>query len=386
MTNLIGLYYPFPEFQDDAWIKFAALYWDKLGRIVPYYYTPQDSKVVRQLREELNLIENFEPVKEDQHLVDQMFLSLINTYEKDLIKLYGVLRLPKAKPVGDPNVLLKSELGTTLGDRGLALPYSLSTEMIVSLHPKFFHIYMEVLAERMASARQFHLVTDNLMDYVATSGYTFDRLVQALLQPNDPRPGLVASSPRVDELEIQMAIIALQSVVPRNIANVPTKKIIKLRKQYRDEMTVFQTYIHDFVTGLETLQEINDPVALKAHLEVEYEKKLKHQLNDLKRYLQSLGIATVMGALNIRAALPPLLTSAGEYLTQAHLTPINPVIVGAGAVAFSVFPVIQRKQQEARQMVRPSPAAYLLYAQENLTPANLVSQVTQRARQMLFRV
>jgi hypothetical protein len=33
VSDHIGLYYPSIGFKDDAWVKFAALYWDKLGRI-----------------------------------------------------------------------------------------------------------------------------------------------------------------------------------------------------------------------------------------------------------------------------------------------------------------------------------------------------------------
>ncbi len=90
-----------------------------------------------------------------------------------------------------------------------------------------------------------------------------------------------------------------------------------------------------------------------------------------------------MGALNIRIAIPALLASSGQFL---HLAPIYPLLGGSGAVAFSVFPVIRKKQEDAKQAVRSSPAAYLLYTQETLEPAKLVSQVTQQARQMLFRV
>ena len=33
MAANIGLYYPYINFRSDAWVKLAALYWDKLGRI-----------------------------------------------------------------------------------------------------------------------------------------------------------------------------------------------------------------------------------------------------------------------------------------------------------------------------------------------------------------
>ncbi len=178
-----------------------------------------------------------------------------------------------------------------------------------------------------------------------------------------------------------MAAIALQSVLPQDVANVPIVKIIQLRQKHRAELTAFQTYIHDFTANLDTIQQIDDPRAINAHLETAYQRELKPLLDDLKKCLKSLAIETVMGVLNIKVALPPMLTSTGAAL---HLVPISPEVAGATAVACSVFPVIQKKRAEIRERVRISPAAYLLYTQEGLTPTNSVSQVVRTTRQMLF--
>jgi hypothetical protein len=56
METYIGLYYPFIHFKDDAWIKLAALYWDKMGRIVPRGYRTSDSDTVKQLANESGFI------------------------------------------------------------------------------------------------------------------------------------------------------------------------------------------------------------------------------------------------------------------------------------------------------------------------------------------
>lgn len=42
----LGLYYPFIQFRNDSWLKLAALYWDRIGRIVPPGYQLQDSDTV----------------------------------------------------------------------------------------------------------------------------------------------------------------------------------------------------------------------------------------------------------------------------------------------------------------------------------------------------
>jgi hypothetical protein len=238
----------------------------------------------------------------------------------------------------------------------------------------------------MAAYRQFYPVTDNLVDHLATCGCSLERLVQALIPSDDGQPHLVGGLPTSDEIEEYAAIVALQSVLPKDIANVPIKKILKFRNQHRAEMTAFQNGIHDFVTKLEKLQEIKDPLAIKTHLQAEYDSMLRPQLDDLTKYLKSLGIDTVMGAMNIRVALPPLLTSTSEYFTQSHIAPINPIVVGTSALAFSTLTVIRDKRKLAREAFHPSPTAYLFYLEEDLKPTTLLSRITQNFRRFLFGV
>jgi hypothetical protein len=87
---LIGLYYPYSTFKNDAWLKLAALYWDKLGRIAPRSGVFNDSDTVKQLCEELDFVKNFEPSSQDKYIVGQMFLEALSKYSSELVKFYGV--------------------------------------------------------------------------------------------------------------------------------------------------------------------------------------------------------------------------------------------------------------------------------------------------------
>src|SRR6266487_377948 len=439
MSNYIGLYYPTIGFKSDAWVKLAALYWDKLARIVPIDQLVNDSKTVRQLADELNFIENFAPSEQDLRIVGEMFLTAMHRNLEELGNLYNisvsdystrpfeqvgytiyqniggiVITSEELSQFENMKNKLNPKLSYILAEGKMFRPLSEAFvnaglgdyiegdgdfPSFIGLNPRLAIIYMEVLAAQLASNRQLYPVTDNVLDHVASSGYSVERLARVLLlddlkssptSKDKIRLKQLAKSliktnilSSTDEIEVQIATIALQSVLPKDIDNVPTSRIIKLRKKHRDEMTAFQVYIHDFASKLLLLQDISDPKALKAHLQVEYEKGLKPQLEDLQKCLKSLGIDTVMGAMNVRVAIPALLAGAGSLF---HLLPLSPLIIGAGAIAFSTFPVIQKKQQEAKQILKSSPAAYLLYTQEGLEPHNLVSEVSQQARQFLFRV
>ncbi len=415
--DYIGLYYPHINFQNDAWIKLAALYWDKIGRIVPPSYATQDSITVQYLIDELGFIKNFAPSKTEMEEVSDLFVTVLTSHLSDIQKFYSLppprwskqsntlsyLMLDGPWPINltleqrrlskyDPRLayLLQDgkialELGELLRDCGLAYPcHNLPNfPTVIAMHPKLAFIYMEVLAEEMATRRQFYPVADEELNHIATSGYTLERLIQALLPPDRSRRHLIEQLPTEHEVEIQMATIALKSVLPKNIASIPVQKIIKLRHQYREEMTTFQRAIHETVLSLGQLQRISDLTALQAHLEVAYETRLKPHLNDLSKYMNSLGIQTAASAMNIRLSDLPLLTSTGQYL---HLAPINPVIAGAGAIAYSMFPVIQRKREEAQHVVHTSPIAYLLYVKEGLKPANVITQIRRKAREIFFQV
>ena len=90
--------------------------------------------------------------------------------------------------------------------------------------------------------------------------------------------------------------------------------------------------------------------------------------------------------MSIPVKLPPIFLTTADYLAQAHALPsVNPIIVGAGAIALSTFPVIRKKQKDMKQTLRSSPAAYLLHVQEGLEPANATTWITHQARHILFR-
>lgn len=387
MPDYIGLYYPRIAFPSDAWVKLAALYWDKLGRIVPPDYVHDDSNVIQQLQGELGLIEDFAPSRSDTYNVGRMFDDLLRSKGDRLVKYYSVLSHNSDLLNIYCGEKIAHSLTHTLLDMGLAVRWkkngSANDFEQIWMHPKLAFIYIEALAAYMASTRNLQPVTDNVRDHVVMGEYTLERLAQALLEADDGQPHLAGNTPTAQEVERQMAAIAFQSIFLQDIASVPVKKIIQLRQKHRIELTTFQTHIHELVTQLDTIQQIDDSRALKAHLEVAYQRELKPQLDDLKKCMKSLAIETVPGVLNIKVALPPLLATAG---TALHLAPVSPEIAGVTAIACSIFPIFQQKRTEVREKVQKSPVAYLLYAQEGLTPMNLVSQVAQTTRHMLFGV
>jgi hypothetical protein len=390
MPDYIGLYYPHSTFPNDALVKQAALYWDKLGRIVPPGYRYHDSDTVQRLQGELGLIKDVEPNMGDIIEVSALFENLLGNFGEQLVKHYDVLSYRRENDKlgyiyshakmsdGLIRALLRLGLAARRGtrDRG-----NRDYEQI-GMHPRLALVYMEALAEQMAFVRRFHPITDNTQDHVAMGPYTLERLAQALLDPHNAQPYLVGFSPTSNEVQGLMATIAFQYVLPHDITNVPVQKIIQLRQEHSIELTTLQTHIREFVAKLDTIQQINDPKALRDHLEVAYEKELKPQLDELKQCMRSIGIETASAILNVKLTVPPLLASG----TLGLLLHLPPVVTGIATIAWSIFPVLQKKRFEMGKKVYESPASYLFYTQEALTPTNAVSQVARSTRKALFGV
>src|SRR5258708_1779895 len=186
MPGYIGLYYPHITFPGDAWVKLAAIYWDRLGRIVPQSIHPQDSDTVRRLQGELGFVKDFEPMMRDTMIVGELFSEMLRQYGEQLIHHYRVLTHDTTElEFVFSDVKMAYTLTDALLDAGLAVRRRgnrWSDEAEVGMHPKLAFVYMEALAEQMALRQGLRPVTDNVRDHVAMGGYTLERLAQALLE------------------------------------------------------------------------------------------------------------------------------------------------------------------------------------------------------------
>lgn len=393
MATYIGLYYPLIHFKSDSWLKLAALYWDKMGRIVPGMFETRDSETVKQLQGELGFIEDFDPQAETIELGEE-FLALLRQHEAKLRARYAVSRRDHwpdepinkgvSPPGADPKLayLFDEKMMPMLQDAfvntGLAQPDRNRDPRWVGMHPKFASVYMTALAEEMGARRGLHPATDETLDHVAVSGATLERLTQALLGDVE----LLGPKPTQHEVEVQMATIALESVIPRDIKSVPVEKIISVRKKYPKALAAFQEHVHSLVADLRQLQEVKDAPALKAHLEAEYEKKVKPELDELRKQLKSLQIDAVTGAFSMQFSIPPLVATGAAAVGLA----VNPLLAAGGGLALSLIPAIRDKQKQAREAVKSTHAAWLMRVEEDLKPATLTSWVSTSARQFILGV
>lgn len=413
-TNYVGLYYPFIHFRNENWLKLAVLYWDKMSRIVPAGFELHDGEIVNRLKGEIDFIGEVHPAFET-FAVAEKFLPLLKQHSGQLRSRYGVGQVddwPK-------NPLNRFGSGRTIHvepmDGRFAYVYhsKMAPELIqafretrlaivpkqqqpynpgwIGMHPRLAEIYMAALAAEISDYAFLRPVADSSINHLSVCGCTVERLAQALL--DDPKIHFVENEAIRDyEVEEQMANVAIQTIIPAGIDKVPLDRIINFRRQYNEERLVLQAYIHDSLSQMEWLQEVRNPDALKLHLENQYERDLKPKTEKLRNRLASLGINTVLSAMNMRIRLPKAIklpesiSGVGKATAVGAALVSSPILAAVGAVAFSLIPVIKNAQKVARMEVNKSPVAYLLFADENLNPETMVEQITRSARKFCFNV
>lgn len=412
----LGLYYPFIQFRDDSWLKLAALYWDRIGRIVPPGYELQDSDTVLRLQGELGFVTNLAPSGKAMDGVSLEFLQLLAERGPELSDLYGVRgganifppspsqqwpppwsnapRRPTSGPQWqvpmDPSLVdgtdprlayiyasgkMTPQLEIALVDEGLAMP--VRAHGLIGMHPQLAFVYMHALASKMATSLMYPL-TDDDFDHAA-AGCAAGRIAGALLDSS------AGESPRAggeEDPALEFAMLALQSVIPKNISSLPVQKIIEIRRRHTDELAAFQQATQAIIDTLPEAVASASPDVAAMYLQSVYEKTLEPELRQLKSALSRSGVDSVFGSMSVKVAAPELVTSGAAMFGFGALH-LNPVMMGVGAIVLCLIPRIRRQRSEARQLRADSPAAYLLRLEEDLKPASLASEVTAKARSLM---
>lgn len=394
MESYSGLYYPFIHFKNDNWLKMSALYWDKMGRIVPDKYHTLDSDTVRALG---SFVETLRPGWVRPQF-GESFAQFIQEYGSALRERYGVSRVGEWSPVpverrpprtgGSSGTDLRlgyvfyekmtDELMKSFLDSGLARFDSPYDKQWIGMHPDLALVYMTALADQLAGEHGLSPITDNSVDHIALSGCTVERLAQALLQ--DVK--LVENKANAHEVEMGAALVALETVVPRDLAKVPVDKILKFRQKYPAERGIFQKWVADFIQTKGWLKDIQHQSVFRERVRSEYEKGLKPKVDELREKLHETGIETVRSCINVKALLPAFLPKAAATIGFG----LEPITATAAGYVWTIIPILQDKRKKMKEALVSSDVAYLLRTEEELNPASLMNEVKLGLRKFCLGV
>lgn len=406
MVHPTALYFPYIHIRDDTWLKYAALYWPRLARFCPPGYLLLDSSVTQVLRDELDWIRDLNPGSAVRD-VAQPFCELVETHEFELCNRLMVTdieprktnvpwsnRQAAADTVGNSDRWHRRAGSRAGADDSSPFAYihhsqvspDLTQKLIevgladiargrhhewVGMPTELASVYMCALAEQAAKHNQLHPVTDQLLPHAALSDWDVERIAEVLL--GGTLTGMKAPAARDDELSTYVSM-AVETVVPDNLSDVPIEKIIQLRKRYQAELDEFRDYVTQEVEQLASLRSIEDAQTRLDYLHDEVQRGVQRRLDELRAQVRGAGLEPVRALGHLKMALPP-----GVAAAVAGMLHTNPgavaVSAGSAVVAASLIQLPGQIRRKRRDVVRSCPVGYLLHVGKELKPSNLVKRV-----------
>lgn len=366
MGNHIGLYFPSFHFPSDDWAKLATLYWDKVYRIVPDgYKTPRDTHTIVELTSNEILL-NLQPEKFFRELIKitEIFSEFIETHEYELAKKYSVDKTPILESI---NIMkIESGLRRVFIKNGLGKEIEIGNDKgWLGMHPQLVKVYMSALATALADRNQYYPVTNEAINYFAVGGITLERLAQVLLPESDivERQPDIPTNPSLEELESGLAIIAIQTVMPKNISSVSVDKLMKIREKRTGKLVDFQGFLKKIITENSKLASLENKDVIEDQLRTLYTREIKPKVDELDDAIRSSSLDSIPNVFSIETKIPPLL--AGGIL--AGVATSDPVVGVTAGLALGLLKIIGDKRKSIATKFESSEIAYLMHVREELT-------------------
>ncbi|HEX4793573.1 MAG TPA: DUF6236 family protein [Humisphaera sp.] len=375
---MIGLYYPFIHFRDDNWLKFALIYFSQVARIVPDGFTTHDSDDVKRVQQELNAVIPAPPFSGGTEVAED-FLRFVKNSATELRNKYDVSKAngwpidqhtrAHAPPGTDPrfSYIFHDKFAPELGDRLVHEQLGVRGEgrdtRWIGVHADIARVYMTSMAESIGKATGYKPVSDQVKSLEEVGERNDARYTQLLLRPNAQKPENLISAEAI-------GVVALKTVIPANLANVPMQKIIRFRRKFERELSDFQDWTHKTAkTLVEQTGGVTSPTAMNHHLE---KLNIEKKVDDLRAQLKDVGIEAAASALCIKIGA----IAAGAVFAQD----INKTAWDVAGTAIAAIPLAVKTRREAKKLVSGNFAAYLLHAEENLTPRTFLQRLSTLSR------
>ena len=322
-----ALYYPKIHLTDEEWLKHAFLFWDKISRIVPNKFEPEDSDNVRQIQQETNFLENYYPKQGLIRSIMRDFGHALLDSSKKVIKHTDSPTYIHLNKI-DPFLINKlQKLGLAEEGRGRWSGW-------LRIDNEIGDLYMSYLAQEISSEISVPIITDNTIIYNSKKRI---------------------KSRHRNSFEEKLGYLLIDTIIPKNINSVSISELINIRTKYNDERVVFFDEINKLST---TLSSIDNQSALQDALH-HYKTSLNKQTKDLEKIFNLNGIDTIKN---------PLAISIGASLVTDSLWGIS---AGLAYGAISSYTEYERKKIERNS----HPMSYLLNIKSELNKENLFQKI-----------
>lgn len=340
------LYFPTIEFPDDGWLKGALCYWDKIYRIVPSAYKPNDSDEVK-IAQDAGLVETISVVEADLREVAVKFEDF-----------WGQTPIIPAGVVGFEEELIRlhpEKVDERIRPQLEALAHQIDPDGFLSLSKEVANSYMLFLAEVTSRRRGIPKITDSsdmfaVMQYFQNDG-SFDEF-----------------SYRADGAELTAAL-TLPCLMPRDIETYPMERVISFHQSTSEGRAAFRTAVSAL---LDQLTGVEDKKFFESKL-TEFDTQLRKANDTLSKIIESDLKEIGYGLVSV--GLPMGMGVLGVIGLESD--PFTPTSIGAG-VSLGILATLADHLKSRRRVWSSREASYWMSLHHAFPSANGVGMKVPR--------
>ncbi|MFO1501396.1 MAG: DUF6236 family protein [Verrucomicrobiota bacterium] len=314
MNNSV-LYYPTIEFQSDLWVKSALCIWEKLYRIVPNTYLPNDSDEVKEAVD-AGVIEDIHLSADDLSQCAELFERFWNQ----------VPMHPAGIEDREPVNLHEDKVDLRLRPLFQSLSEKFPKDGMLRVSKEIADTYVLFLADVISRRRCIQKLTDDpdvfaLMHYFANDG-NFDE--------------------SIFDAEAQEASLAITfpAVLPAGLDPAPIKTVLQFARKYRADQAEFRERVSKFAAELSKVEDQKHA----RNLIDEFDSSLTGNNQKWFRILEREGMSFVTSFLSV--GFPAALTAVGTFVSTGGSINSAPTVIGSlgiGCVATMAQVVSSRR-------------------------------------------
>lgn len=273
------LYYPRIEFFDETWVKSSLCVWDKIHRIVPHSYQPNDSDEIK-IAIELGLIEDIQLTPKDLSIASEQFEAFWEN-------------VPEIPAGLDSRLLADVKLHPEKVDARIR-PLLNSLSKIVDedgwlrLSPAVGNSYMLFLAESISRHRNIAKLTDDSDMYAVMHYFS-----------NDGNFDIHLGSNTKEEFA---ATTTLSTILPSSLEYMNIREVIGFRKKTEEARANFRNSVREFSTELSQVDDEGWATSLLDHFDNELKKNDQLWMKNSGLVIEDVGQAIISMAVPVSVA------------------------------------------------------------------------------------
>jgi hypothetical protein len=322
------LYYPSIEFYSVDWLKRALTVWDRVYRIVPRSYSPNDPDEVREAVDE-GLVLNIRLDERDLGTTSKEFAEFLERPEGLPAFLIGGIpteRVHEEKIDARLRPLMR-QLCTKVGaDEWLELPSEVANG------------YMLFLADVVARRRQVPRLTDNADIFTAMEFFACDGDISDFV--GDPEASEITSA------------VTLNLITPTGIDHAPMKTVLDFRRETADERARFRSELSALLTEVTSIEDVTF-ARERVLTAIEKLRTVGHAPRGLRGFGENLS------STFFTVAVPIALAAFSVLPAGSSANPFDGLRV-AGSMAIAGIAALGQTGLEQRRKWTPTAASYFV--------------------------